>query len=421
MKDWPDEIVDCCVTSPPYWGLRDYGTATWEGGDAECDHAPPDEAGQTNKPTAGQRTHAGRFSGEFCWKCGANRIDNQIGLEKTPEEYVVKMVAVFAEVKRVLKPEGTLWLNLGDSYMAAGAWGGCYTKGLNQNKDENKGLTHRELRHQQLQETMKTGLKPKDLCGIPWRVAFALQADGWWLRQDIIWHKPNPMPESVTDRCTKAHEYIFLLSKAAKYYYDADAIKEESINSGGDYSKTHKAGNKRNPEEPAIYPSRNKRSVWTVTTKPYSEAHFATFPPDLIEPCILAGCPKEVCKKCGKARERIADISYEKVGKGTGGGRGRFKPEDVSGFTGKPTMRKISKTTGFTDCGCGVGFRPGIVFDPFGGVATTALVAYKNRRNYIMLELNPEYVKLAEKRIQKEKECFGLFENDMGISIGVKG
>ena len=205
--------VNCCVTSPPYFGLRDYGN------------------------------------------------DEQIGLEETPEAFVESLVNVFREVKRVLVDDGTLWLNLGDSYAGSG-------RGPAGNLGAENNERHMENKHKCL--TPK-GLKPKDLIGIPWRVALALQADGWYLRQDIIWSKPNPMPESVTDRCTKAHEYIFLLSKKPKYFYDHEAVKEEAQNE--------------------LEPTRNKRSVWEVTTKPYSGAHFATFPPDLIKPCIMAGCP----------------------------------------------------------------------------------------------------------------------------------
>src|SRR4030042_4677901 len=233
LKTLPYEYIECCITSPPYWGLRDYGVA--------C----------------------------------------QLGLEKTPEEYVAKMVEGFREVKRVLKKEGTLWLNLGDSYSGAG-W---------RNNNDNP---------------IETGLKSKDLVGIPWRVAFALQADGWYLRQDIIWHKPNCMPESVTDRCTKVHEYIFLLSKSQKYYFDNEGIKEpytKQMNRGGgdklkangkrDWDKGTGQQTYRHRDMRPDANGRNKRSVWTVTTKPFKGAHFATFPGDLITPCILAGCPKD--------------------------------------------------------------------------------------------------------------------------------
>lgn len=400
LKGMPNGTVDCCVTSPPYWGLRDYG------------------------------------------------VEGQLGLEKTPELFVEKMVDVFREVRRVLKKEGTLWLNLGDTFYGGGRNRGN-TQEVSDKQKSNWGASGDETCNF---EWMKHPvLKPKDLCGIPWRVAFALQADGWWLRQDIVWSKPNPMPESVTDRCTKAHEYIFLMTKSAKYYFDKEAIKEEATGYDGrkdiimkgspkyasgfiPYQSTQTIavrGHERwqtrknngteyggngtgfqnhsgysNLENPYI---RNKRSVWTVSTQPYSEAHFAVFPEKLIEPCVLAGCPEWVCAKCGKARERISETTYEKHGKGTVGGRGRFSAEDNSGFTGKPNMRRIDTTVGFTDCGCKAGWGSGIILDPFFGAGTTGLVAYKNRRDYIGIELNGEYIKMATNRIHAEKDKMGLF------------
>jgi DNA modification methylase len=297
LKQLSEKSVDCCVTSPPYFGLRDYGA------------------------------------------------DEQIGLEETPEQFVSALVEVFREVKRVLKDDGTLWLNLGDSY-----WGGGW-RGASLN--DNSGIIQKNHKGTHCGLSMKgigTGkhdiIKPKDLMGIPWRVAFALQADGWYLRQDIIWHKPNPMPESVTDRCTKAHEYIFLLSKSQRYYFDNEAIKEETGKEGGTpriFGAKKQEGTLRQDIGRDFIDdgTRNKRSVWTVTTKPYSGAHFATFPQDLIEPCIKAGCPKD-----------------------------------------------------------------GIVLDPFMGAGTTAVVSRKLNRNYIGFELNPEYIKIAEQRIKNE---LGLF------------
>jgi DNA modification methylase len=266
--------------------------------------------------------------------------DGQLGLEDTPEEYVANMVAVFAEVKRVLKDDGTLWLNLGDSYSRVGGPQKEQTVRGNKSKvDAFKGTS----------QCVK-GLKEKDLVGIPWRVAFALQADGWYLRQDIIWHKPNPMPESVRDRCTKAHEYIFLLSKSKKYYYDFESIKEDSLYYGKD-SRSDKGNiryqGKRTEDTTGkngqdsfvtINEKRNKRSVWTVNTKPYKEAHFAVYPPELIEPCILAGCPEG-----------------------------------------------------------------GTVLDPFNGSGTTGLVACMNDRKYIGIELNKEYIEIAEKRLESAR------------------
>jgi len=365
LKTLPDCSVHCCVTSPPYFGLRDYGTAKWEGGDADCDHIEM-AIGMSEKNTLGPSGHLPSSNAanvgrkiqyrNICARCGARRVDCQIGLESTPDAYVAELVAVFSEVKRVLRDDGVLFLNLGDSY-------------YHTNPSGPQGKTgDRASRWSQ-------ALKPKDLIGIPWRVAFALQADGWYLRQDIIWHKPNPMPESVTDRCTKAHEYIFLLAKSPRYYYDAEAIKEDVAESqvgrvrddviggnkgddvhhspGGRYSKgrggrnafrgqghfrygengpANRAG--RNMKDIAAgEDKRNRRSVWTVTTKPYREAHFATFPPDLIQPCIRAGCPAG-----------------------------------------------------------------GTVLDPFGGSGTTGEVAASEGRKAILIELNPQYVKLAQGR-----------------------
>ncbi len=290
MRFWlPDQSIQTCVTSPPYFGLRDYG-------------------------------HEG-----------------QIGLEATPDAYVAKMVEVFREVRRVLRDDGTLWLNLGDSYNAAGRDGHGTRQGYKQSSNRASASKADNCR------PSVDWLKPKDLIGIPWRVAFALQADGWYLRQDIIWHKPNPMPESVRDRCTKAHEYIFLLSKSERYFFDGKAIRE------GDQIYTRKASPKKIassgalPNGPGTHGGfgkdittvgANKRSVWTVATRPYKGAHFATYPPDLIEPCILAGS----------------------------------RPGDT-------------------------------VLDPFGGSGTTAAVAKKHGRHAVLCELNPEYIPLIEQRI----------------------
>jgi len=284
LKSLPEGIVNTCITSPPYYGLRDYGE------------------------------------------------QGQVGLEETPEEYVQKLVEVFREVKRVLRDDGTLWLNLGDSYSGSG-------KG----PAGNLGKTHneREMTHTHVSGKVPNGLKPKDLIGIPWMVAIALRNDGWYLRQDIIWHKPNPMPESVTDRCTKSHEYIFLLSKSKTYYYDAESIKEPVKQDWGTRDRTngkyHNAGTGLNPHTglQKSYEKANKRSVWSVTTKPFHGAHFATFPPDLIEPCVIAGSPEG-----------------------------------------------------------------GIVLDPFFGSGTTGLVAMKNNRKYLGCELNSKYISIANERLK---------------------
>jgi DNA modification methylase len=286
----PERSIHCCVTSPPYFGLRDYGA------------------------------------------------DRQIGLEQTPDAFVQELVDVFRDVRRVLRDDGTLWLNLGDSYNA-----------YNGNRGASSGSANQ--RHHEIMPALPggagltvPGLKNKDLIGIPWRVAFALQADGWYLRQDIIWHKPNPMPESVRDRCTKAHEYIFLLSKGPRYYFDSEAIKEPAVSTApsGNGFAGRQGGSRDLPMSGGTGTAdrwqpggtRNRRSVWTVATRPFKGAHFATFPPDLIEPCILAGAP---------------------LG--------------------------------------------GTVLDPFSGAGTTGLVCQQTGRGYVGVELNPTYLELQRQRL----------------------
>jgi len=313
LASLPAQSVNCCVTSPPYFGLRDYG------------------------------------------------VDGQIGLEQTPQAYVDELVSVFREVKRVLRDDGTLWLNLGDSYNAHPGQRKT-TDAAGPKQMSNRGAPGAPSRH-------VSELKPKDLIGIPWRVAFALQADGWYLRQDIIWHKPNPMPESVRDRCTKAHEYVFMLSKSPRYLYDAEAISEEAIYAGltgqdesgfkdpatfaGKHSKPdkqrghsrrHAGFNERREKMTRAEQSsgrRNKRSVWTIATRPFAEAHFATMAPELARLCIMAGCP---------------------LG--------------------------------------------GTVLDPFGGAGTTGLVAHRLQRNAVLVDLNEKYMAMARKRIESDAGLF---------------
>ena len=295
LKKLPDQSVNMCVTSPPYYALRDYGTASWVGGDNNCDHSQAKIPTRfdyqiSQKQTTSKGTDVKRYK-SVCPKCGAVRVDEQIGLESSPAEYIERLVAVFHEVKRVLRDDGTLWVNIGDSYAGSGKGGANYP-------DNAKGYkqgTNRGSVAATLPTITPSNCKPKDLIGIPWMLAFALRADGWYLRQDIIWQKPNPMPESVTDRCTKSHEYIFLLSKQAKYFYDADAIKEPTHTKDANLrdrdttklnncpGRTRMGGLTHND-----YDYRNKRDVWSVATSPYSGAHFATFPEKLIEPCILS-------------------------------------------------------------------------------------------------------------------------------------
>ena len=356
LRQLPDNQIDCVITSPPYWGLRDYG------------------------------------------------MQGQIGLEKSPEDYVEKMVEIFRQVRRVLKPSGTCWLNLGDTY--AGGKRGTSSSGkiyVSKKQSTNAGSIIPPKRRQNrdtlpekprivqpaaaggsrnrdccrggkvlrypdplwlyrrtvcsVRVEIPPGLKPKDLCGIPWRVAFALQGDGWWLRQDIVWHKKNPMPESVRDRCVKAHEYIFLLTKSDRYFFDYRAIQEKAVEPNSARPRMGQGANtiyrqkrqeckrprERNQTMQQEQGKKNRHSVWTVSLQPFPEAHFATFPERLIEPCLLAGCPEG-----------------------------------------------------------------GIVLDPFMGSGTTAVVACRYGRHYCGIEINPDYIAIAQKRIEKEKEKIGL-------------
>lgn len=437
----PEESVQCVVTSPPYFGLRDYGTASWEGGDdPNCNHRP-DEAGSTKKPTAGQREHAGRFCGPVCWKCGARRIDSQIGLEPTLDAYVAKMVEVFRAVRRVLRKDGTVFCNLGDAYANAGGRGEQGTTG--QRADRTFTYTR------EASTVPPAGFKPKDLLGVPWRVAFALQADGWWLRQDIVWHKPNPMPESVTDRCTKAHEYVFLLTKAERYYFDAEAIKEKgSDNTNLRISKAEveRIRNGRaagantslgmGPTPKAVQPDgmtkqnasfenacclpverRNRRSVWTIPTEAYPHAHFATYPRKLVEPCILAGTSaKGCCATCGMPWVRV--VEREQLKRDRPNDYVKRTGEDGTGNACSNSVAGVSvRTLGWRpQCECKGTLQPVpcTVLDPFLGSGTTAAVCVQHGRRWIGIELNPEYAKLAEKRIAAAEREYGcpLFQTE---------
>jgi DNA modification methylase len=415
--------VQTCVTSPPYWGLRDYGTATWEGGDLECDHLRTDNreaAIRTSTLGGGKRTAVGGHEGEqhrsVCGKCGAKRIDSQLGLESTPEEYVANLVEVFREVRRVLRDDGTVWFNLGDSYFGAGRGPSNVDMdyGFHQGATADGGFPTRGV-------YSHGTLKSKDLCGIPWRVAFALQADGWWLRSDIIWAKPNPMPESVTDRPTRAHEYVFLLSKSARYFYDADAIREEPLWPDGPnaldaiaspHGQGFTAGRSNGTPNPA---GRNKRSVWTVTTQPYAEAHFATFPPKLIEPCILAGSPPKCCGNCGKPwgrvtrrvkhPERNMEVQREKAAARTGrtdgqvpGPEGMVDEVETLGWRTTCSHDDPKRSLQISD----LDPVPAMVLDPFCGSGTTGVVALRHNRSFIGIELNSEYCEMARNRIRDD-------------------
>jgi DNA modification methylase len=467
LKKLEDQSINTCITSPPYWGLRDYGTGEWVGGDPNCSHMRTTKISKNTSTGHKAMFEQGNVVGDAiykneCPKCGAIRKDSQLGLEDTPEEFVDNLVKVFREVKRVLRDDGTVWLNLGDSYSSGGR---TTTTNQSLRGDKDYGVTRPKP---------SKGIKPKDLIGIPWRVALALQQDGWYLRQDIIWHKPNPMPESVQDRCTKAHEYIFLLSKSPNYYFDNNAIKEDladaskikltQSNINNQKGSDRVPGKSNGPMKPVVakkhgkykteeneakhrqgihanrgdnlvevrsklpkqkelvkflksktkakilaentdipltkiehwfradksgfaYPSiedwkkvreyiddwsqqfnvidegltffelktdevvvsdkRNKRSVWTVTTKPFKGAHFATFPMELIKPCVLAGCPVD-----------------------------------------------------------------GTVLDPFAGSGTTGIVAVGHNRNAVLCELNEEYIELAKKRIREDVGMYAKVYED---------
>jgi DNA modification methylase len=427
LAQLPDESVHCVVTSPPYWGLRDYGTGAWDGGDPDCDHL---REIVTRGTTEDRKGWQGAFRAtaqplpmaysDVCGKCGATRVDQQLGLEATPDLFVAAMVEVFREVRRVLRRDGTCWVNLGDSYASQG--GPLHpTHGLS--NIERTG-TSRETPGQ-MRTPVAPGMKPKDLCGIPWRVAFALQADGWYLRSDIIWSKPNPMPESVTDRPTKAHEYVFLLTRSPRYFFDQEAVREPHNDKTGPverFGNTGKNGGYQGgavsddmfvrpdlPKAPGgrvYHPAgRNIRSVWEIATQPYPEAHFATFPEALPERCIKAGTSERgCCPECGAPWERVTSTDYDAKGRTTNGPRSLEQRHETAGFAQR--LEKRVETTGWRPgCGCGTGqaFPPiaCTVLEPFMGSGTTALVARRLGRRSIGVELSPDYARICAKRLQQ--------------------
>ena len=420
----PERSVHTVVTSPPYFGLRDYGTG-----------------------------------------------EGQIGLEATVDEFVAALVAVFREVRRVLRDDGTVWLNLGDSY----ACGGNGARDPERWPKQSRNNGGDRVQHAKRQ----TGAKAKDLLGVPWMVAFALRADGWYLRRDIIWSKPNPMPESVTDRPTTAHEYLFLLSKsgdptfwthrdgagsrtkpkpdfrwidratgeevdsephgfavkerladgrhrwqrinlwsAHDYYYDADAIREAWADerngaSGATASKYDDPGAMRQDGGVTQVPTvagRNKRSVWTVATQPYSGAHFATFPPKLIEPCVLAGAPERACGTCGAPWVHVVERTAMEVRPGPSRDERRAAAvgaESRRAVNGTMTKAPTSRTVGFKpSCDHDDASAAGVVLDPCAGAGTTGLVALRHGRSFIGIELSPKYAEMARKRIRSDQPLF---------------
>ncbi len=400
LRTLPSESVHCVISSPPYWGLRDYGVA------------------------------------------------GQIGLEATPEEWCARMVDVFAEVRRVLRRDGTLWLNLGDCYATS-------ANGISAAQIKASGKDDRTYRDKPF-STIAPGFKAKDLIGLPWMLAFALRADGWWLRSDVVWHKPNPMPESVADRPSRAHEYMFLLSKSGRYYYDAEAVRtplqpktfttygsQRHTTHGNDalgkvksdnwarslpdrqprlvdkqrgHSRRHAGFNDRwdqmeKGEQQAA--GANLRDVWTVATQPFPGSHFATFPPKLIEPCILAGTSPRNCETCGAPWVRVVERSGGTIGQSwhdhtddLGNG------QRVALKAGKGQITRVGDAPGYQrishgfrpSCRCQVntGAAHGIVLDPFMGAGTVGVVARRHGRHYLGIELNPDYVTMATERIANE-------------------
>jgi len=442
MQGMPDEYIQMVVTSPPYWGLRKYSgdqDRIW-GGDSECSHVWGDTmvggegyangakkrwqhvGGRKEMPANGFQKHTEQ--GVFCQHCGAWK--GSLGLEPIPDCaawatgqplcsscYVCHIIEIFKKIKRVLRSDGTVWLNLGDSYA-----GGNYRGGGIDTASKTQLANAGTIDFMASKANIPDGLKPKDMVGAPWRVAFALQADGWWLRSDIIWAKPDPMPESVTDRPTKSHEHLFLLSKNKKYYYDADAIREPNNPDGRNQTKKitgkYSHENYANSAGRELWPNllgRNKRNVWTISKNKLYGAHFATFPLKLVEPCVLAGSSPKACGVCGSPWERVVERKslerYElpqehPMYRPT---RSESKYEAIYGKTGTAMRHHYSKTIGWQPtCKCTPPDDTGksIVLDPFIGSGTTAIVSANNGRDYVGIDISQEYVNMAEKRIAVE-------------------
>ena len=363
----PAASVDCAVTSPPYWGLRDYGLPpqVW-GGQTGCGH----------------NWISSQAGGSVCSSCSAWM--GQLGLEPSPELYVDHMVEVFRELRRVLKSEAPVWVNLGDCYNAAtnaprrpsanrvGYW------------QAGGSMGDRRVR--------ANDLKPKDLVGIPWRVALALQADGWYLRSDVIWSKPNPIPEGVRDRPVRSHEYLFLLAQQPRYFYDAEAVREPAVGEGQIERPMPGAPLRR---------GRAQRSVWTLPTQRYHEAHFATFPERLVEPCILAGTSAAgCCPRCGRAWQRQVCTRYANPGnRRSNGPRSLERRHESPGFRQR-LVRLVEGEAWRPACNCNLHPIPATVIDPFAGSATTLAVARRLGRRSIGIELSPEYIELARRRLR---------------------
>jgi len=469
LRAMPSDSVHCVVTSPPYFGLRSYKTEpqVWGGETHEHEwsaYVVPGKSGGVGESTLGAESYGNAMSPEveirsqkrqqtteaiasFC-SCGAWR--GELGLEPTPELFVQHIVEVFREVRRVLRKDGTLFCNLGDSY-----WGGKGRSGSGNPEEQvervQRGVSINQAHHQiagdgltRPQDGTHPILKPKDLVGIPWRVAFALQADGWYLRSDIIWSKPNPMPESVTDRPTKSHEYLFLLTKSPSYFFDQEAVREsysdasevrcrQALRAGrsyqtkepyatntpytGNYKRGEGAVQSRGDDADGLVvggnnAGRNLRTVWSIPTQPFPEAHFATFPEDLVEPCLRAGTSEQgCCATCGVPWEREVDVRYRNDTTTDGRpAKGNHRPETLgekSTFASGERTRRIASTTGWhPTCSCHADTRPCLVLDPFCGSGTVGVVALKLGQDFLGIELQPDYIEIAKRRIGKVLPLF---------------
>ena len=445
-----DKSVNLVVTSPPYFGLRSYSTSRWVGGDETCDHVANPNATKVfgnpefneNRPSREKTKMKGYYYKDVCLKCGAIRIDEQIGLEETIDEYVEKMVMVGREIWRVLRDDGIFFLNLGDSYNGTGNVSG--EKQFENNK-QGTNVGSRGFKGKSIDT-----LKPKDKMFIPERTAMALQADGWWVRRDIIWAKGcsfnykggSTMPESCKDRPTTSHEYVYMLTKSKQYYYDYYGVLEDSVDLEGSmkrYKTEFLAGDKHESggysAEGARHTKgmkefngkRNLRSVWAINTASYPGSHYATFPPDLIEPMILAGCPEKVCAECGAPYERVVesvagtstkcpktDLAFQ-----ARGGTGEKKTGTV-GMSGGGRTDGHSKLLGWQPtCDCNAETKPGVVFDPFVGSGTTVMVANKHGRKGIGMDLSYEYLNVNA----RERLLYGQYvfdeEGNKQFTLGV--
>jgi len=399
VKELPNESIDMCITSPPYWGLRDYGdtvSAIW-GGDKDCEHEWSIDKVVSENNKLGLSNNK---CDDTCIKCSAWR--GQLGLEPHPNMYIEHLISIFEAIRPKLKKEGSLYINMGDMYYGTIGW-------------TDKNQWHFDKPRQKT-KTKSAWLQPKQLMMMPARFCIAMQDKGWILRNQIIWYKSNCMPSSVRDRLNNTYEIVYHFVKNRKYWYDLNAIREKYKpatfersryshsaygESGVKLTGANKAGKKSDVMVKLNEYGKNPGDVWTINTEPYLEAHFATFPQELLKKPILSSCPEWICKKCGKARVRIIEPS-EEYAKKLGKSFHDHKDDMGKGLSQKKTLsiRSEYKTIGWTDCGCNAGWRPGIVLDPFIGSGTTGLVALRANRSFIGFELNPEYIKLAEKRLK---------------------